>query len=130
LLDADGNPRQADVVTDRFHPGFHGRLRASLRELNPERSTAAQPVHTFRTQQKLIPGEIVPVEIDLWPFSIRFHAGDTLQLRVNGVDLLKRPEAPNLPPVETINSGRHVIHAGGRYDSLVLLPFIEGEPKR
>jgi len=126
LLDAEGNERQTEVVTDRYYPGFAGRLRASLRELDQERSTAAHPVHTFRTSEKLAPGEIVPLEIDLWPFSIRYHAGDTLQVRVNGVDLLKRPEAPQLPPVETLNSGRHRIHTGGKYDSHVLLPFVEG----
>jgi hypothetical protein len=75
---------------------------------------------------ELAPDEIVAVEIDLWPFSIRAHAGDTLQLRINGVDLLKRPEAPDLPGAEARNVGRSVLYTGGRYDSHLLLPLVDG----
>lgn len=124
-LHANGAEQLPQVVTGRYHAGANGRLRASLRELDEIRSTESEPFHTFRSVQKLAPGEIVLLEIDLWPYAIRFHAGESLQLRVNGVDLLVRPEFPDLPAIPTINSGRHVVHTGGEHDSHVVLPITD-----
>lgn len=50
----------------------HGWQRVSHRELDEERSTPQQPVHTHRREQRLKPGEVVPVEIELWPSSTLF----------------------------------------------------------
>lgn len=124
-LDAWGVEKSPQVVTDRHHVGPNGRLRVSLRALDPELSTPSEPWHTYLTEQKLLPGEVVPIEISLWPYAIRFHAGETLQLRINGVDLLKRPEFPTLPPTRTLNHGQHVLYAGGEYDSHLLLPIVD-----
>ncbi|MBL5972302.1 MAG: CocE/NonD family hydrolase [Candidatus Leucobacter sulfamidivorax] len=118
---ASGEELLPYVVTDRTHAGMNGRLRASLRQLDDAASTEIEPRQTFRTVEKLEPGQIVPLEIPLWPYSIRFHAGEKLRLRVHGVDRLKRPEFPQLPPDPTLNRGRHVIYAGGEYDSHLLL---------
>ncbi|SDZ54037.1 CocE/NonD family hydrolase [Herbiconiux ginsengi] len=127
-VDGAGREQLTQVVPDRTHAGANGRLRASRRALDEERSTASEPVHSFRLVQKLAEGEVVPLEIGLWPYGIRFHAGETLQLRINGADLLRRPEFPDMPPSPTINRGRHVIHVGGAYDSHLLLPFVDGAP--
>jgi hypothetical protein len=124
-LHANGAEQLPQVVPGRYHAGANGRLRASLRELDEIRTTESEPFHTFRTVQKLAPGEIVLLEIGLWPYAIRFHAGESLQLRVNGVDLLVRPEFPDLPAIPTINSGRHVVHTGGEHDSHVVLPITD-----
>jgi hypothetical protein len=125
-IGAKGEDLRARVVTGSVHNGLNGQLRASLREVDEERSTPAEPFHTFRTVQKLAPGEIVKLDIGLWPYSIRFHPGETLQLRVNGVGTHVRPEFSTLPPDPTINTGRHILHTGGEYDSHVLLPIVEG----
>jgi predicted acyl esterase len=127
-LDREGEEQLAEVVPGRAHAGANGRLRASRRALDEALSTPSEPVHTFREVQKLAEGEIVPLEIGLWPYGIRFHAGETLQMRVNGVDVLRRPEFPDMPPSPTINRGRHLLHAGGIYDSHLLLPFVDGAP--
>ncbi|CAN7741005.1 CocE/NonD family hydrolase [Variovorax sp. LjRoot290] len=123
-LDAHGQVQSAHVVTGASHEGPNGRLRVSMRRLDPERSRPELPVHAFDTVQKLSPGETVPVEIDVWPMSMRWHAGETLELTVNGVDTLVRPELPQLPALPTLNKGAHVLHVGGRYDAHLLLPFV------
>ena len=74
-IDRNGRERQAQVVTDRTHVGPNGRLRVSLRATDPSRSTPNEPYMTFNHQEKLQPGEIVPVEIGFWPHSMRWRAG-------------------------------------------------------
>ncbi len=74
---------------DRVTTGWQ---RASLRELDPERSTINQPVHTFARPQPLSPGEIVPLEVALGPSATAFHAGDQVRLLVAG-----RPLSPRNP---------------------------------
>ena len=57
-----------------------GWLRASHRELDLTRSTEGQPVHTHRRELKVRPGEVVPLEIEIWPSGTRFEAGERLRL--------------------------------------------------
>jgi predicted acyl esterase len=104
-----------------------GWLRVSHRELDPARSTEYQPVLAHRRELKLRPGEIVAVEIEIWPSGTRFEKGERLRLIVQGSDINKYPK--DKAPVyfrheDTVNKGRHVIHAGGPYDSHLLVPVI------
>lgn len=124
--DRDGKVQELPVVTDRTHVGPNGRLRVSLRATDPDRSTELQPFMPFDTEAKLQPGEIVPVEIGFWPYGIRWQPGETLELVITGIDLLVRPEFPKIPPIPTLNKGRHIIHFGGTYGSKLLVPFIPG----
>lgn len=109
-------------------PAALGWLRVSHRELDEENSTEYQPVLKHQKQLKLKPGEIVPVEVEIWPTSILFHRGERLQLIIQGrdYDLLVSRGSIYLHS-RTINRGEHVIHAGGKYDSHLLVPVI---PKR
>ena len=59
-----------------------GLMRVSMRQLDETRSTEAEPYYTFTTEQKLKPGEIVPVEIEIWPMGLYFDEGEILQLIV------------------------------------------------
>jgi hypothetical protein len=124
FADRNGNLQEAPVVTGRTHVGPNGRLRISLRATDPARSTESEPHHLFTREEKLKLGEIVPIEIGFWPYSMRWRAGEILELVINGVDLLVRPEFPQLPPIGTINKGEHVLHVGGRFDSYLLVPMI------
>jgi uncharacterized protein len=81
---------------------------------------------------RLEPGGIVPVEIEIWPSSTLFRKGEALQLTVQGGDFSYTKSNP-LPvehgriPVSharTVNRGRHTLHTGGRYDSHLLVPVI------
>ncbi len=107
-------------------PAALGWLRVSHRELDAERSTPEQPWHTHRSEQPLpADGRPVPVEIEIWPSSTRFAAGETLRLVVQGTDVKRYP--PGLVAIEhqdTRNRGTHVIHTGGSYDAMLLVPVI------
>jgi predicted acyl esterase len=72
-------------------PAAVGWLRASHRELDPERSTDWQPVLAHRREMKLRPAEIVSLEIEIWPSGTRFEAGETLRLIVQGADSNQYP---------------------------------------
>ncbi|MVA57344.1 CocE/NonD family hydrolase [Agrobacterium vitis] len=124
--DTNGVVRECNVVTGRTHVGPNGRLRVSLRATDPQRSTELEPFLPFDSPSKLKPGEIVPVEIGFWPYGIRWQPGETLELVITGTDLLIRPEFPQLPPIPTLNKGRHIIHFGGEYGSTLLVPYIPG----
>lgn len=66
----------------------NGRLRVSMRELDPRRTTAIEPFYTYTHPQKLRPGEIVPVDIAIWPMGEHYRAGEKLQLTIHGVKIV------------------------------------------
>jgi predicted acyl esterase len=102
-----------------------GWLRASHRELDAERSTPHQPWLLHRRRLKLRPGVPVPVDIEIWPSSTRFAAGEKLRVVVQGNDIYKYARWIVLARhPKTINAGTHVIHTGGNYDSHLLVPVI------
>lgn len=70
-----------------------GLMRVSMRQLDETRSTESEPYYTFTTEQKLKPGEIVPVEIEIWPMGLYFDEGEILQLTVGAY----RPQQANIP---------------------------------
>ncbi|EAQ29214.1 hypothetical protein NAP1_00540 [Erythrobacter sp. NAP1] len=102
-------------------PVAMGWLRASQRELDETRSTPWQPVLLHQDAAPLTPGEIVPVEIEILPSSTLFRAGETLRLVIQGRDLFDHPALAHGYPV---NRGQHTVHAGGKYDSHLLVPVI------
>jgi predicted acyl esterase len=103
-----------------------GWLRASHRELDRKRSTPQQPVHTHLREQLLKSGERVPLEIEIWPSSTLFRAGEKLRVIVAGQDVQREglPNAPFALHENTRNRGTHVIHTGGDTDSHLLVPVI------
>ncbi|WP_298107522.1 CocE/NonD family hydrolase [uncultured Bacteroides sp.] len=78
-LSKDGQPLP-DRVGNRIVAT--GQLRVSMRQLDTLRTTEAEPYYTFTGEQKLKPGEIVPVEIEIWPMGLFFEKGEILQLTV------------------------------------------------
>ncbi|HVU92372.1 MAG TPA: CocE/NonD family hydrolase [Jatrophihabitans sp.] len=61
-----------------------GRLRLALRELDPERSTAHQPEHTFRTLEPVPDCERLEVVIALSSSATLYRGGDRLRLMIAG----------------------------------------------
>lgn len=122
------------------HVGFHyyasydtgpvalGWLRASHRALDEKRSTPEQPIQHHRKEEPLTPGEPVPMEIEIWPSSTFFRAGERLRVLVKGSDIYPYPNrAPGLPLAlheDTRNKGAHILYTGGKYDAHLLLPVI------
>lgn len=108
-----------------------GWQRVSHRALDPERSSEQRPVHLHTFEERLSPGERVLVEIELWPSSTLFRAGETLRLVVSGCDIYRKEEGLMLPFAlheQTRNRSVHVIHCGGQYDSKLRLPLVPKEP--
>jgi uncharacterized protein len=123
---------QGEIVPFVFYallengPVALGWLRASHRDLDPQRSRPEQPVHTHARELPLQPGERVPAEIEIWPSSTLFRAGERLRLVVQGQDIVREglPNAPFARHEDTRNRGTHVIHTGGAFDSFLLVPVI------
>jgi predicted acyl esterase len=106
-------------------PAALGWLRVSHRELDKGKSTPYQPYHKHRREIKLKPGEIVPVEIEIWPSSTLFERGEKLRLVVQGSDIGMYPgQVATYMHMAYVNRGQHVIYTGGKYDSFLLVPVI------
>ena len=120
-LDEDGNWLPVSVLGEK-HPGAWGKMRVSRRELDPKLSTDFQPVQAHRKDEKLKPGETVPVDIEIWPTSWIWHEGQQLRVRVAGRYIREGWFEPLQWAAD--NKGSHIIHTGGKYDSFLQIPVI------
>ena len=104
------------------YKGSNGRLRVSMRHLDEASSTDVIPVHSFDRVEKLAPGEIACVDIDLFPIGLALAAGEQLRLVLTGHHIFGgvMPGADN---VASDNHGRHVIHTGEACASYLQLPM-------
>jgi predicted acyl esterase len=98
-----------------------GWCKVSNRELDLVESTEWHPVQKGDSVQKLKTGEIVPVDIALYPSSTFFAKGESLQLIIAGSEIIA---SPPYKKSNKGNSGKHVLHFGGKYDSYLLVPSI------
>lgn len=103
------------------YKGSNGRLRVSMRHLDEARSTDSVPAHSFDRVEKLAPGEIACVDIDLFPVGLALHPGEQLRLIVSGHNILGGP-MPGTANVSPENRGRHIVHTGGERASYLQLP--------
>jgi predicted acyl esterase len=119
-------------------PVSQGWLRVSQRKLDPVRSTEWQPWHTHDQAQKLKPGEIYEVDVEIWPASLALPAGFRLALTLQGKDFERPGETgvqkgsgwflhddPRDRPPESFG-GTHTVYSGGGQGSYLLLPAIGG----
>lgn len=119
--DRNGNEVFFDCSdSSRRLPVALGWLKLSRRQLDPELSTPWQPIQSFKVEQKVQPGEIVPTEIAIMPSSTLFRKGETLRLIISGDSQVfsTRHHFKNL------NKGMCSIHTGGKYDSYLQIPVI------
>lgn len=136
-LDAHGTPLAQFTVPNqnaRLHDatehggsilryrGSDGRLRVSLRRLDEELSTDDVPAHSFDRTEKLTPGQVVDVQIDLLPVGLAFHAGEQLRLIISGESILGTM-MPGMSEYVSANAGFHIVHTGGRRASCIQLPI-------
>ena len=108
---------------DRVATGWQ---KASLRELDEQRSTRWQPVPALTNPRRLRPGEVVAVDIALGPSATVFRAGEQLRFVVAGRWLSPRnplsgqfPAAFPHPP-----RGNVTLHWGPGRDAHLLIPQI------
>src|SRR5262249_17096155 len=86
-------PDGTEVIYPGIQPGgasavaaAYGWLRVSHRKLDPLRSLPYRPFHTHDEIQKVKPGEVVPVEIEILPTSIVLEPGHRLVREVGARD--------------------------------------------
>ena len=109
-----------------------GWLRVSHRKVDPERSLPHRVFHAHDEIQKINPGEVYPVDVEIWPTSMVFPKGYRLVLTLQGRDF----EFPGTPGRMLHNhpddrpaaefGGRNTIHTGGAHESFLSLPTIPG----
>ena len=122
-----GRPAKGNEVQFRGMNGYgadmaaRGQMRVSQRQLDEKLSTPWQPMQKFKGEQKLKPGQIVPVEIALLPSSTLFRKGESLRVYIQGHCPV---DQPLLFYDWVINKGRHAIYTGGKYDSYLQIPVI------
>jgi len=71
---------------DPHTPIAQGWLRASHRKLDKKLSTPYRPYHTHDEKQPLKPGQVVELDIEIWPTSVVVPAGYRLGLSIGGKD--------------------------------------------
>ena len=71
---------------DPHTPIGQGWLRASHRALDKTLSKPYRPYHTHTKSQPLKPGEVVTLDIEIWPTSIVVPAGHRIALTIRGRD--------------------------------------------
>ncbi len=136
-LDAFGSPLQQFTVPNqnaRIHDltdhgatvlrykGADGRLRASARHLDQALSSDDVPAHSFERVDKLTPGQIVALDIDILPLGWTFQAGEQLRFVISARNLLGTM-MPGIGAYTGANSGQHIIHTGGQHASYLQLPI-------
>jgi predicted acyl esterase len=71
---------------DPHTPVAQGWLRASHRKLDLDQTLPYRPYHTHDEKQPLTPGEIVELDIEIWPTSVVVPKGHRIALSVRGRD--------------------------------------------
>ena len=99
-----------------------GILKVSHRKLDPELSTPYRPFHTHDEEQKLDPGAVVPIEVEIWATSMIFKKGHRIRLDVQPHDGDHYFAAYKLK--------NNSIYTGSERPSHVLLPIIPLQDNR
>jgi|RhiMetdeSRZDD1v2_1073273.scaffolds.fasta_scaffold00317_22 predicted acyl esterase len=123
-IDPDGNEVLETGQQGAPVPVAKGWLRVSHRELDPELSLPYRPYHRHRRRLYLEPGEIVRVDVEIWPTSMVFARGHRIRLDIQPRDGVG--SASYMHYHADYNTGINTVHAGGAYEGYLLLPIIPG----
>jgi putative CocE/NonD family hydrolase len=121
-FDADGNEVLETGQQGTPVPVAKGWLRVSHRELDPELSRPYRPYHKHTRRQYLKPGEIVKVDVEIWPTSMVFRRGHRIRLDIQPRDGVGSQSYMHYHA--DYNTGTNTIYAGGERESYLLLPVI------
>lgn len=108
----------------------NGYLRASHRELDPQRSREGVPYHPHVNPTPIEPGQAYPYEIEIWPTAYELAAGHRLQMRITSFDVPTHAPASisfdrnNLAAlrVQPMLPALNAVAEGGADPSYLLLP--------
>ncbi|CAG9982720.1 unnamed protein product [Clonostachys byssicola] len=96
--------------------GPTGCLRASRRHVSPQQSGKTWHTLSFSRVEPVKPGDIVKLDIQMWPTGIVFGEGERLILKVSG-KYIGLPSNPGLELEAINNRGQHVVYTGGEFAS-------------
>ena len=128
-FDPSGKEVTFDGTSAPGRPVAQGWLRASHRRTDPKLSSPGRPWHTHDLVEKLSPGRIYPVDVEIWPTSMVFPKGYRLGLTVDGKDYLgsgDRPTAHTDPDDRPASEfgGTVTLYTGGDSESYLTLPVV------
>jgi predicted acyl esterase len=148
VFSAEGREVVFQGAIDPHTPIGQGWLRASHRKFDPELSTPYRPYHTHDEKQPLKPGEIVELDVEIWPTSIVVPTGYRIGLTVRGKDYeypgpsggriasfknelrgcgpFLHDDPRDRPP--EIFAGKTALHSGPNRAAYLLLPIIPPQP--
>jgi len=143
VFDPAGKELVFQGALDPHTPIAQGWLRASQRKLDPKLSAPYRPYHAHDEKQPLKPGEVYPLDVEIWPTSIVVPKGWRVALTVRGKDYEWEGEATHLsnmknpmrgcgpfvhddetdrPPA--VFGGKVTLHMGPERPAHVMLPVI------
>ncbi len=121
-FDADGNEVLETGQQGTPVPVAKGWLRVSHRELDPELTLPYRPYHKHQRRLFLKPGEIVKVDVEVWPTSMVFKKGHRIRLDVQPRDGIGSQAYMHYHA--DYNTGTNTIYSGGENESYLLLPVV------
>jgi len=138
----DGEEVTFQGALDPNTPIAQGWLRASHRRLDPALSLPYRPYHPHDAEALLVPGEVVQVDVEIWPTCIVVPAGYRVVLSVRGKDYEYQGKLSpfaeqfyyagrGVGPFTHVTDrraarygGSVTVHTGADYPSFLLLPVI------
>ncbi len=109
-------------------PVAKGWLRVSHRKLDKKLSLPYRPYHTHDERLLLKPGQIVPVQVEVWPTCMVFAKGHRIRLDIQPRDGIGA--APYTHYSADYNTGTNIIYTGANTASHILLPIIPPKSRR
>jgi predicted acyl esterase len=144
VFDPAGEEVVFQGAIDPHTPIAQGWLRASHRKLDPRKSKPYRPYHAHDAFEPLRPGQMVGLEIEVWPTSIVVPPGYRLALTIRGKDYeypgpsggrlsnfrnelrgcgpFLHDDPVNRPPERF--AGTTTLHVDGAHPAFILLPVI------
>ncbi|KAJ0308771.1 hypothetical protein COL516b_003320 [Colletotrichum fioriniae] len=114
------DPKEVPNINPLKYLGPSGRLRASKRKVAPELSPNYWQTLAHDEDIEVKAGEIVQMEVWIWPTAIQFDAGEQLALKITGSDSLVLPEFEFLAE-QPADAAAQVVHFGAEYEN-----YLEG----
>lgn len=108
-----------------------GFLRASHRELDPQRSLPYRPFHAHKRRLPLVRGEPTQIDVEIWPTCFVAKPGQKIRLDISANDLhMATPSVgpyghddPQDKPDDRFK-GTVTLYSGGKYDTFLYVPVI------
>lgn len=136
LFRPDGTEVTFEGASEPAVPISQGWLRVSHRKIDPLLSKTWRPYHTHDQEEKLVPGQVYAVKVELWPTCVIVPKGYRLGLRLEGKDFSRSEKGkafsgsgpflhfhPQDRPSD-IFGGTYSIHTGGTYESYLQIPIV------